>query len=106
MNIAKAVQSNPSVSELCRLFVKLVHVIPAVKLVAVSQDGEAVYVTTVIEAPPFQRQIRDQVYLAQRAVLEKFMTPSVEFRLVNSCELREDIDKIVPTDARRLYVRK
>jgi len=106
VDIAKVVQRNVGKSELCRLYVELVRCVPEVQLVAVLQEGEAVYITTVIEAPPFQRQIRDKIYSAQRAVLEKNVTPSVEFRLVNSCEIQEDIDKIVPTDARRLYVRK
>lgn len=106
MNIAKSVPGSAGVSDLCHLYVKLVRVIPEVQLVAVRQEGEAVYVMTVIEAPPFQRQIRDKIYSAQRAVLERIVTPSVKFRLVNSCELQEDIGKIVPTDARRLYIRK
>ena len=63
MNIAKAVQSSVGVTELCRLYIELVREIPEVQLVVVSQEGDTVYITTVIEAPPFQRQIRDRIYL-------------------------------------------
>lgn len=104
--IAEAVVKNMGLPELSRAYVELISQIPEVRQVLLTSDGDSVRILTVIDAPAFDRSIRNQVYQAQQTVLESIVGPTVEFRLINCCEVKDELSQIIPPNATVLYAKR
>lgn len=104
--IAEAVLKNIGLPELCRIYVELVRQIPEVQRVYLRAEDNSGCILTLIDAPPFERQVRNRVYEAQQAVLERVISGPIEFRLINVREVHDDLSQIVPSDSTILYPKK
>jgi len=77
------------------------------QIYAVEMHGTAV-IWTVIESTPFEDELRMPIYQAQIKILSTLdEKTSVDFHIVNRLELStgEDIDAVVPKDAKLLWTR-
>lgn len=104
-NIIKAILEKTGIEELFKLYVELIQNIPQVKKVLLFQSDDSNCILTIIEAPVFDFLIRKRIYETEQILIKRISVPSVEFRLLNSLELQEDLSKIITDDATILYKR-
>jgi hypothetical protein len=90
----------------CQAFVTAVRRLPQSRLVATRADGDELHVWTVIEAAPFERTPRDEVFRAEIEALGGSPEVLVDFHLANVAEHGSSSPRdLVPSDAHVVWAR-
>ena len=88
-------------------FVELARELPQVQLVFVSDDtDEGPRIWTVINAPRFEEEPRNQVYQAEYAALRDVAESPFGFRVINVQELKHPLEHVISPIDRLLFDRK
>ena len=103
--IAKAITSHSGLEELCKMFIEHIRTIPEVQQILLYRETESVHLLTIIDAIPFERSIRNHIYEAEQIVLQQISSPIVEFHLINSRELEDDLSSVIPSGSETIFLK-
>lgn len=96
------------IDELCRAYVQIVNSINEVVKVLLVEDEDVAEIWTIIDAPPFEDQLRIPVYDAQLETLRSSQVEiPVEFHVLNLLEISDKraLERIIPPHARLIWQR-
>jgi hypothetical protein len=96
-----------AVRELGRHYAALVRALPQTRQVLLEATHEGPRIWTVIDAEPFNGDLRMPVFAAELEALDRFPGVVVDFRLVNVAEYEDSpMAEVLPSDAEVLWRRE
>ena len=105
--MSTARQSIKTTQKLIDKFVAEVRNVEEVKHVLLTDEGEFWKLWTVLDAKPFDWEIRKRIYDAEGDLLRAINRPILDFRLINLSEIDQDQHPyLLPRDAKVLYKRQ